>query len=60
MNTDRTIQYLIKGWDSLTNDDEMVAFIDGLTEGETEMLDEALRLGLLSKEPHYITKEAAE
>jgi hypothetical protein len=56
----RTIQYLIKGWDALTNDDEMVAFIDDLTASETEMLDKAISLGLLSKEPLYITQEAAE
>lgn len=58
--TNRTIQYLIASWDALSNDDEMVAFIDGLTAGETDMLDKAISLGLLSKEPLYITKEAAE
>jgi uncharacterized protein YerC len=55
--TNRTIQYLIKGWDTLTNDDEMVAFIDGLTADETKMLDQAIRLGLLAKEPPYITQQ---
>ena len=56
----RNIQELIKGWDGLTNDDEMVEFIDSLTMQETALMDEAIRVGLLSKEPLYVLKEAAK
>jgi hypothetical protein len=58
--SDRNIQFLIKGWDGLTNDDEMVSFIDSLSQQETQLLDSAIKCGLLSKEPPYITKEAAQ
>jgi hypothetical protein len=58
--SDRTIQDLVKSWDALTNDDQMVAFIDGLTPGETHRLDRAISQGRVSKQPLYITQEAAE
>ena len=58
--TDRTIQYLIKGWDGLTNDEEMVSFIDNLSPNETKMLDKAIKLGLLSKEPLYLLQGSTE
>ena len=56
----RTIQYLIHSWDTLSNDDEMVAFIDGLSEDETVHLDQAIHLGLLSKEPPYMALKTAQ
>ena len=54
------IQSLIKSWDSLANDDEMVSFIDSLSKQETQLLDRAIKVGLINQEPPYITKEAAE
>lgn len=55
----RTIQQLAQEWDNLINDDQLVAFIDSLTDMEVYVMDRAIAAGTITPEPLYLTKEVA-
>ncbi|CAB4135366.1 hypothetical protein UFOVP646_24 [uncultured Caudovirales phage] len=55
----KTIQQLVQEWNALQNDEEMVDFIDGMTQTETKLLEMAIRAGITTQEPGYMLKESA-
>ena len=55
----RTIQELVHAWTNLTNDTEMVQFVDGMSMTETRLLEMAIRAGITTQEPPYMLREMA-
>lgn len=50
----RTIQDLVHAWVNLSNDTQMVEFVDSLTLTETQLLEMAIRAGITTQEPPYM------
>lgn len=60
MAKNRNVQTLIRGWNSIKDDNELVAFIDAMTMTEAKVLEKAIQQGLVNREPAYMTNEVVE
>lgn len=56
----RDTSHLIKAFESISNSDELVAFIDGLSMAEAKRLDQARDRGLCAREPEYLSRTASK
>ena len=53
----RNLQQLVELYNNLTNDQELVAFIDSLNAKEVKIMDRAMLTGVVPTEPAYILRE---
>ena len=60
MAKNRNIQTLIKVWENIQNDDELVRVIDSMTMAEAKLLEQAIQKGQVNREPNYMLQETAK